>query len=215
MVDDILEQLRAAADPKVRADMSDRYGIHTEQAFGVTMAKMKVIAKPLGTDHGLATELWATGWYEARMIASLIDDPAAVTSEQMDEWCAEFDNWAIVDTFCFNLFDRTPHAWSKVAQWASIDQEMVKRAGFALLWALALHDRRAGAARFRAGLGLIEREASDERHLVGKAIAMALRSIGKRLPEMRPEVLELATRLAASSDRAERTIGRSTIKYLS
>jgi 3-methyladenine DNA glycosylase AlkD len=82
------------------------------------MNKMKALGKQLGTDHDLAAELWSTGWYEARMVASMVDDPEAVTSEQMDSWVEEFDNWAIVDTVCFNLFDRTRHGWDKVDQWA-------------------------------------------------------------------------------------------------
>jgi 3-methyladenine DNA glycosylase AlkD len=132
-------------------NMGSRYGIHTARAFGVPMARMKVLAKQLGTDHTLAAELWASGWYEARIVASMVDDSGAVTAEQMDSWCADFDNWAIVDTVCFNLFDRTVHAWSKVDQWAASDREFTKRAAFALLWSLALHDRNSPDDRFVHG----------------------------------------------------------------
>ena len=114
-----LEWLERERDIKTFENMGPRFGIHTERAFGVPMARMKVLAKEFGTDHALAAELWASGWYEARIVASMVDDPKVVTPEQMDAWCEDFDNWAIVDTVCFNLFDRTPHAWSKVDRWAS------------------------------------------------------------------------------------------------
>ena len=91
-----------------------RYAIPSDHAFGVTMANLKVLARQLGRNHELAAELWDTGWYEARMLASLIDEPARVTPAQMDRWCRDFDNWGICDTVCFALFDRTPHAWQKV-----------------------------------------------------------------------------------------------------
>ena len=214
-VDDALDWLRANADPAIVEAMGTRYGIHTKQALGVPMNKIKQLGKELGVDHGLAAALWSTGWYEARILASMVDDPEAVTSEQMDAWVEEFDNWAIVDTVCFNLFDRTSHAWDKVHQWAGREEEFVKRTAFALLWSLAAHDADAADAQFLHGLELIERESTDGRPLVGKAIAMALRAVGKRRRSLRPVTLELAQRLAASSDPAARRIGRPAARELS
>src|SRR5258705_13848125 len=133
-----------------------RYGVPSDNAFGVTMANMKVLAKQLGRSHELAAALWDTGWYEARMVTSFVDEPSRVTSAQMDRWCRDFDNWGICDTVCFALFDRTPHAWTKVAKWHDRDEEFVKRAAFALLWGLTVHDRQATNAAFVGGLGFIE-----------------------------------------------------------
>jgi 3-methyladenine DNA glycosylase AlkD len=92
-----------------------------------------VMAKIAGRDHDLAAALWETGWYEARMLASLVDDPALVTPTQMDAWRADFDNWGIVDTVCFCLFDRSPHAFARIEPWSRLDDEQQKRAAFALL----------------------------------------------------------------------------------
>jgi 3-methyladenine DNA glycosylase AlkD len=209
-----LEWLEAERDTTTFENMGSRYGIHTDRAMGVPMARMKVLAKELGTDHTLAAELWASGWYEARIVASMIDDADAVTSEQMDAWCADFDNWAIVDTVCFNLFDRTAHAWPKVDQWAASDREFTKRAAFALLWSLALHDRKAPDDHFVDGLSLIERYAGDGRHLVDKAVGMALKAIGKRRPSLTVATVAVAERLAASADPAARRVGRPALKDL-
>lgn len=209
-----LDWLESESDPGTREGMGPRYGIHTDRAWGVPMARMKVLAKRLGTDHRLAADLWASGWYEARIVAAMVDDPKAVTAEQMDAWCAAFDNWAIVDTVCFNLFDRTPHAWWKVDEWADGDREFEKRAAFALLWSLALHDSQADDDRFVHGLQLIEREADDDRHLVNKAVGMALRAIGKRRPSLTADALAVAERLAESDDAAARRVGRPAVKEL-
>jgi 3-methyladenine DNA glycosylase AlkD len=209
-----LDWLEAERDVATLENMGPRYGIHTSRAFGVPMARMKVLAKQLGTDHDLAAELWASGWYEARIVASMVDDPNAVSPEQMDAWSDDFDNWAIVDTVCFNLFDRTPHAWSKVDQWATSDREFVKRAAFALLWSLALHDRTCPDDRFVHGLALLEREAGDGRHLVDKAAVMALRAIGKRRPSLTAAAISVAERLAASEDPAARRVGRPALTEL-
>jgi 3-methyladenine DNA glycosylase AlkD len=137
----VLASLKRLADKRVLEDMSGRYGIYTSKAFGVSMSNIQMVAKPLGRNHELALALWETGWYEARMLTSFIDDSARVTSAQMDAWARDFDTWGIVDTLCFNLFDRTPHAWSKVEQWSKQEAEFVKRAGFALLWSLTVHHK--------------------------------------------------------------------------
>ena len=155
-VPDVLGVLRDHASVETLAQMGPRYGIHAEEALGVPMAAMKRIAHDLGRDHPLAAELWVTGIYEARIVAALVDEPALVTVEQMDRWCADFDNWALCDTVCFSLFDQAPDAWPRLEPWARDDREFVRRASFALLWSLALHDTSADDALFVGGLALVE-----------------------------------------------------------
>jgi 3-methyladenine DNA glycosylase AlkD len=210
-----LAWLEEHGSESVLANLAPRYGIRVDRAFGVSMAQMKTLAKQLGTDRELAAALWASGWYEARMVASMIDDPSAVTAAQMDRWCKDFDNWAICDTVCFNLFDRARPAWRKVDQWARSRDEFVKRSAFALLWSLALHDKEADDARFIAGLALIEREAHDDRTYVTKAIAMALRAVGRRNPALTTAASATAERLAASADKPARSIGKQAVRELS
>jgi len=210
----VLASLERVSSAKVREDMSTRYGIHTNKAFGVMMRDMQKVAKSVGVNHELALALWDTGWYEARMVASMIDDPAKVTAAQMDRWCKTFDNWAICDTVCFKLFDRTPHAWTKVTQWSGKRDEFVKRTAFALLWALSMHDRRSGDAPFLRGLVLIERAADDERNFVKKAVNMALRAVGKRNPALKKAAMAVAQRLAGSQDATARWIGKDAIREL-
>ena len=214
-VRDALDWLAARGSDSVVANMGPKFGIHTERAFGVPMAQMKVLAKRLGMNHELAAELWDTGWYEARMVASMVDDPNQVTATQMDRWTKDFDNWAICDTVCFNLFDRTPHAWRKVEQYARSRQEFVKRTAFALLWSLARHDKQADDEQFLDGLALIEREAHDDRNFVTKAIAMALRSIGQRNAALAAAAGETAARLAASENTPARSLGKRAVRDLS
>jgi len=209
----VLASLRRLATKKTRDGMV-RFNIPSDKAFGVTMTDLKVLAKRLGRNHELAAALWDAGWYDARTLASLIDEPARVTSAQMDRWCRDFDNWAICDTACFALFDRTPHAWQKVDQWASRREEFVKRAAFALLWGLTVHDKLAGDEFFLRGLALIERAATDERNFVKKAVNMALRAVGKRNPALNAAAVTVARRLAASSEPAARWVGKDALREL-
>jgi 3-methyladenine DNA glycosylase AlkD len=209
----VLAALAAKGDAKVRADMAPRYGITAEKAWGVRMADIKLIARGQGRNHALAEPLWATGWYEARLLVSMIADPALLTAAQMDRWTRDFDNWAVCDTLCFNLYDRSPHAWAKVDKWATAKPEFVKRTAFALLASLALHDKKAPDEPFLARLPLIEAAASDERNFVTKGVNWALRSIGNRKsPALKKAAFDLAARLAASSDPTARWNGKDALR---
>lgn len=214
-VSEVMARLDELADPGFRADLVPRYGIRSEPALGVRMADMRAVAKAVGTDHELALALWSTGVYEARTVAGFVADPALLTAAQMDAWCHDFDSWAIVDSICFHLFDRTgPLAWAAVDRWADDDREMVKRAAFSLLWGLARHDRTVDDAAFGPGLVLVERRAGDGRPLVDKAVDMALRAVGRSRPGVAAEALAVAERLAASDEPARRRIGRKAVKAL-
>jgi 3-methyladenine DNA glycosylase AlkD len=191
-----------------------RYGVSSDKAFGVSMANIQVLAKRLGRSHELAAALWTTDRYEARMLTAFVDEPERVTSAQMDRWCRDFDNWAIVDTLCFHLFDRTATAWSRVKPWSAKKGEFARRAAFALLWALALHDKAAGDAPFLQGLRLIEAAAGDDRNFVKKAVHMALGAIGRRSPALHAASVSLARRLAASPDATRRWIGKDALREL-
>ena len=199
---------------KANRDGMARYAIRSGKVFGVSVATLRQRAKTLGRNHELASALWDTGWYEARMLASFVEEPARVTPAQMDRWSRDFDNWAICDTVCFHLFDRTPHAWAKVEKWSRGRAEFVKRAAFALLASLALHDKRSADEPFVRCLPLIEREATDERNFVKKAVSWALRAIGERRPGLHADAGAVARRLAASPDRTARWVGKDALRQL-
>jgi len=172
------------------------------------------LAKRIGKDHSLAAELWATGWYEARMVAVFVDDPRAVTLGQMNAWAKDFDRGAICDTACFHLFDRSPLAWPRVKAWTKARPELVKRAGFALMASLVVHDKSALDAAFLASLPMIERGAQDDRNFVSKAVNWALRCIGKRSRGLNTAAVDLARRLAASKESAPCWVGKDALREL-
>jgi 3-methyladenine DNA glycosylase AlkD len=190
----ILAELRAMGSERDRAGMA-RYGINVENAFGVSVYELRRVAKRLGRDHELALALWRTGNHEARLLACFVEDPAAVTAEQAEAWARDFDSWDLCDQATTSLFDRTPHAWSLAPAWAERDEEWVRRAGFALMAGLAVHDRSASDAAFLELLAAIERGAFDERNFVKKAVNWALRNVGKRNLSLNQRAIEVAEQL--------------------
>lgn len=210
-VEEVLEYLRKRGSKRNVEGMA-RYGIVAPKVFGVSVGTLRTLSRKTGRDHALAQALWKSGWYEARMLTAFIDEPDRVTPAQMDRWAKDFDNWAICDALTFHLFDKSPHAWDKVRQWATRKEEFVKRAAFALLAALALHDRKTPDAPFQRSLRLVARGALDERNFVKKGVSWALRSIGSRSPALNAAAVQLATKLSKSGNAAERWVGKDALR---
>ncbi|MFZ1218996.1 MAG: DNA alkylation repair protein, partial [Chthoniobacterales bacterium] len=210
-VDSVLSWLKKHSTKGTREGMA-RYGVPCDNASGVSVADIRLLAKQIGRNHELALALWETGSYEARMLTPFIDEPARVTPAQMDGWCRDFDSWAICDALCFHLFDKTPHAWKKISKSSDAKPEFVKRASFALLASVALHDKAAPDKPFFDSLVLIEQAASDDRNFVKKAVSWALRGIGKRNGRLHAAAVKLAGRLAKSNDPAARWTGKDALR---
>ena len=163
-----------------------RYGIVAPRAFGVPISKLLALKKRIGKDRALAAALWKSGWYEARLLAAMVDDPKQVTRRQMDAWARAFDNWGVCDTVCWHLFDYTPFAFEKARVWSRSPREFVKRAGFALMAGQAGHNKTATDAKFLALLPLVEKGARDERNFVKKGVSWAPRRSYRSRDEASP-----------------------------
>jgi len=209
----VLAELKRAGSPAFKADMAKRYGIVTEaEVYGTTVATLRAMAKRIGYNRALAEQLWRSGIHDARMLATMVDDPADVTPAQMERWVKGMDNWGIVDTACFHYWDRTPHAFAKIEKWSKAKDEFVKRAAFGLLASCAVH-KQGTDEQFQRGLELIEREASDARNFAKKAANWALRAIGgKASPKLRSAARLLAKRLADSENATERWNGKDALR---
>ena len=210
---EILARLRAFGDPATAAGMA-RYGINPQNALGIKIPVLRGIARELGKDHALAEELWATGVHEARILATMIADPRQVTEEQMERWAADFNSWDLCDQCCGNLFDRTPYAYDKALAWSAREEVFVKRAGFALMAYLAVHDKRAPDEKFTQFFPCILRQAGDERNFVKKAVNWALRQIGKRNRSLNESAIAVVAELEQLDSRAARWIAADARREL-
>lgn len=209
----IVRELRRHGSAGGRAGMA-RFGIDASKALGVRIPVLRRIARREGRDHALAQALWGTGVHEARILAAMVDESERVTTAQMERWARAFTSWDLCDQACMNLFDQTPHAWTLARAWSRRDEEFVKRAGFALMASLAVHDQASPEARFRPFFRDIAREAHDRRNFVKKAVSWALRQIGKRSPGLQREAMAVAARLAASDQPAARWVGQDALREL-
>ena len=211
--DEILGRLKSLGSPKAVEGMA-RFGVHVPNALGVSAPDLRRLAREIGRDHALAGRLWKTGVHDARVLATLIDEPAKVTVSQMERWAGDFDSWAVCDAACCCLFDKTPCAWDKAVEWTEREQEYVKRAGFVLMAALAVHDKSAPDERFKAFLPIIVAHATDERNFVKKAVNWALRQIGKRNARLNSAAVRTARAIRKIDSRAARWIAADALREL-
>lgn len=211
--ENIIASLKKKGNRKNLEGMA-RFGINTEHALGVGMIPLRDLAKTIKINSVLAKELWASGLHEARILASLIEDPDEVTESQMDDWVKEFNSWDICDQCCMNLFRKTKHAHKKAHEWARREEEYVKRAGFALMATLSVHDKKADNAVIEKFLKPIIEASGDERNFVKKAVNWALRHVGKRNMELRLKALEAAEEILRLNTRPGNWIAKDAIKEL-
>jgi len=191
-----------------------RFGITGERRLGLSMPSMRCVAKTLGRDHTLALELWATGIPDAQIVAGMVAEPARLTAGQMDAWAGSFNSWDVCDQVCGSAFLASPLAWHKVTEWAGRPEEFVRRAAFALLATLAVHDKAASNEDFIATLELIEAAAGDDRNFVKKAVNWALRNIGKRNLMLNAAAIGAAQRIRAQGSRPARWIAADALREL-
>jgi 3-methyladenine DNA glycosylase AlkD len=206
-----LAALKKASRHKVRDGMA-RYSLPSGKALGVSVGDIQRIARKLGRSQPLAETLWETDIYEARLLAAFVGEADKLTAASMDHWCRDFDNWGVVDTVCFKLFDQSPLAWARIEPWARQKGEFQRRGGFVLLACLAAHTDGIPDRQFLRYLPLLEWGATDERNFVKKGVSWALRMVGLQSPGLRKECGKLAAKLAESESDSARWIGREALK---
>ncbi len=211
---EVIDHLKVLSTPDGEAGAA-RFGVTPQTpVYGISMPDLRKLAKRIGRDHALAERLWASRIHEGRLLATLIADPHQVTESQMERWVNDFDAWDICDQCCGNLFDKTPWAYQKAIEWSARQETYVKRAGFALMAYLAIDDKKAPNSQFTPFLPIIQREASDSRNFVKKAVNWALRQIGKRNRALNRLAVETAQAIRQSDSSTARWVASDALREL-
>ncbi|MFH1838440.1 MAG: DNA alkylation repair protein [Candidatus Kuenenbacteria bacterium] len=209
----IITQLKSYANPKNIEGMA-RFGINIKNAFGVAIPTVRKLAKEIGKNHKFALELWDSGIHEAKILASIIDEPKLVTKKQADQWIKDFDSWDVCDQVCMNLFNKTSFAFERAILWTKKKSEFERRAGFSLMACLASHDKNSSDEKFIIFFPLIKKYSFDERNFVKKAVNWALRQIGKRNINLNKEAIKVAKEILRIDLKSAKWIASNAIKEL-
>jgi len=207
---ELLAQLHTMADPAT-LDSQSRFGIQGKERLGVSLYDLRKVAKGIRS-HELALELWQSGIHEARMLASMVDEPEKVGLDQLENWVKEFDSWDICDIVTDELFIHAPDMLLVIPRWAVREEEYVKRAAFAMIAALVVHRKDIPDEVVRSYFALIEAASDDDRNFVKKAVNWALRNIGKWRPALRNDAYQCAKSLLERESKTARWIAKDAIK---
>lgn len=205
--------LERAADPTYLEQMK-LLGVNTEQAIGVRMPKLKLLAKNIGKDHEMATQLWSLGHHEGRILAGLVAEPDKMDREEADEWVENLQSWDEVDQLCGYLFQKLPYVEELIPDWIDHKDAFVKRAGFVLIVATCIHHKKKEDDHFLQYFDVIEEHATDKRNYVKRAVNWALRQIGKRTIHLNRDAVKLAEKLKRKKDATASWIGKNALKEL-
>jgi len=214
-LEEILNELKSQSNP-ANVEGMIRFGINPDKVFGVRIPILRKIAKKIKKNHKLAQQLWDFGYRETMILGAMIDNPSQVTQTQMEEWVSSpyFTYWVIVDQTCMNLFYLTDYAYTKATEWSSRKEEFVKRAAFALIAVIAWKDKEADDKKLLQFFPFIEKESTDDRNNVKKAVNWALRQIGKRNLNLNKKAIELAKEIQKKDSRSAKWIAKDAIKEL-
>lgn len=210
--DEVILELKSLATAE-HFSMLAHFGIENSKALGVKMPLLRQIAKKIGVNHELALELWATEIHEARILASMIENPKTMTEKQFDGWVNDFDSWDMCDV-CVDLLAKTPFVFQKIDEYSTHSKEFVKRTAFTLMCELAFHDKKMTSEMYFPFFEIIEREAWDERNFVRKAVNWALRQMGKRNETLRLKAIETSERILNQGSKSARWIASDAIREL-
>ena len=190
-----------------------RFGIVTDRAIGVSNNELRKIARQIKRNHQRALALFDSGVREARLLASYTAEPRKLSIETARAWTNTFNSWEIVDGVS-DLFVDAGVWRDLIPEFAADEREFVRRTAFAMIVWVSVHLKKEPDETVLSYLPLIAEHASDPRNFVKKAVNWALRSIGKRNFACNGPALELAQRLASSSDKTERWNGKDAVREL-
>lgn len=211
----VIERLYKMQNPEKVLFKEKKFGIVSNNSLGIYHSELKIIAKEIGQDNELALQLFDSGIYEARLLCSKLFKPKDITESLMEKWVKTFKNWEICDSFCMGLFAKSEFAVAKIAEWTQRNPEFQKRAGFTIIAAYCMADKKSNNELFEQFFPIIKREANDERLYVRKAVNWALRNIGKRNIDLNKRVIEVANEILEFKSKSAKWIAKDAIRQLS
>jgi 3-methyladenine DNA glycosylase AlkD len=131
-----MAELESLGDPKAR-ERNAKHGVDANQ-YGLKMGDIRNVAKKIKTDHSLARELWATGNYDARLLATLVAQPKEFSAEELDRMVRDIPHpphmapSQLADWLSSYVVKLHPDKEALRQKWIEDDDPMAARAGWSL-----------------------------------------------------------------------------------
>lgn len=197
-VTEILAELKAKGSESLRKTYAKQGA--GDKTFGVKMGDLRALAKELKKQHALGLELWGSGWFEARVLATLLLDPKQVSEEDGIRLAESCDSPPIIDKLTGNVLEESTLAEALRARWLDSTDPLLGRAGWNLMTAAVQKDKR-GALDLDALLTKIEAELPATPRHKKEAMNMCLVMIGVYHASHTDKAIAAGERLGRWDDR--------------
>ena len=189
---DVMTQLEAWGSPNARK-LFAKHGAGDNQ-FGVTLGKLRGLAKKLKTNHPLAMELWATENVDAMILATMLMAPDEVTAGEAERMLKPLTYFRLMDELVHNVLVKTSFADKLSDKWMDSPKEMIGRAGWKILCSRIAHGHPDGLD-FDVILKTIEVEILSAPYRKQEAMNCCLVEIGVSIPAYTRKCIDLGERL--------------------
>ncbi len=172
------------------------YGHHgvTGKMYGVSYALQKKLAKQAGCDHDLAVALWATGNHDARVLATMVCDPTAFPSRQLDAMARDLDSYVLTDAFS-SVVSRSGKAIKKFEAWKNRKNEHISSAAWNVMASQAFYDDTLTDTFCAEQIAMIAREIHQRPNRSRHSMNQALISLGVRNPKLEKKARAAAKKI--------------------
>jgi 3-methyladenine DNA glycosylase AlkD len=188
----VLQQLERLGSEQTRKTYR-RHGVSGE-LYGVNYGELGKLVEKIRTDQKLAEALWKSGNHDARILATMVAEPAEITERTLDSWVKDVDNYVLADAVA-GIASRTRFARRKMDKWTRSSEEWLGRMGWGMLARLAMGDSDLTDADFERYLGEIESRIHRSRNRVRDAMNMAVIAIGLRGAALETRAVSTAKRI--------------------
>lgn len=210
---EIMSELQSYPSEKYKENVV-RLGIPRESSMGVPMISIRKMARKVNKNNQLAWQLWETDYHEAKLLATFLSEVNKLTYQDINRLMSDVISWDLCDHLCKELIFKLHNYLEFVLEWVKSSKIYYKRAAFTLIATSVIHEKDIHTETMNVYLSLISNYSQDSHVHVKKAVAWALREIGKRNFEDNKKALQLAYEFKSSDDKAQIWIGKNVIKKI-
>jgi len=185
------------------SDQMTNSGILYKKNYGVSIPRIKEIAKTYSPNHDLAQRLWSLQIRETMIMATLLEPIDKFSPELAQNWVESFNQIEIIEQSCMNLFCKLPFAAKLVIDWIQSDKIWIQTTGYIL--AARLLNTLSSSETNEIINKAIRSSATDELHLY-KSMALCLSRLCRKDKEIATYILKEIDTFSQSSSIGQRCI---------
>ena len=169
------------------------------KSFGIGLTVLRKLANQIGKNHELSLKLWESEYYDAKIIALLIDNPKKMTREQAEEQVDGVNQGHLAHVFssCNASLAKTSFVVELACDWMKSVDSIRRRCSYGLLYEISKSQKKNAPddVFFLEKIEYINTFFHRESFLIKGAMGGALIGIGKRNIRLNIAALKVARNL--------------------